>query len=237
MKKLNIFYYATIWSFIIGICCATYLNLINFIINFVWHVLFDKLPVPSQALPFFICIPFGFIIGILIKRLGSYPLTIEEVLMSVKQEGKINYHNWWKSLTLGLISLAAGGSIGPEASTTVLGSGMVNWLGDRLRLIAYSSDWKWNHFWDTIVSKKQLKKLPKFSSLFKSKLHQKVFCLIMVMIGVVGAAIVFKLFPEEGLFGIHHRHILWQWRYSMYVIILLIASFFDINDHGVFLDV
>ena len=45
-----------------------------------------KLPVPSQALPFFICIPFGFIIGILIKRLGSYPLTIEEVLMSVKQE-------------------------------------------------------------------------------------------------------------------------------------------------------
>lgn len=77
--------------------------------------------------------------------------------MSVKQEGKINYHNWWKSLTLGLISLAAGGSIGPEASTTVLGSGMVNWLGDRLRLIAYSSDWKWNHFWDTIVSKKQLK--------------------------------------------------------------------------------
>lgn len=53
MKKLNIFYYATIWSFIIGICCATYLNLINFIINFVWHVLFDKLPVPSQALPFF----------------------------------------------------------------------------------------------------------------------------------------------------------------------------------------
>lgn len=94
--------------------------------------MFDKLPVPSQALPFFICIPFGFIIGILIKRLGSYPLTIEEVLMSVKQEGKINYHNWWKSLTLGLISLAAGGSIGPEASTTVLGSGMVNWLGDRL---------------------------------------------------------------------------------------------------------
>ena len=86
MKKLNIFYYATIWSFIIGICCATYLNLINFIINFVWHVLFDKLPVPSQALPFFICIPFGFIIGILIKRLGSYPLTIEEVLMSVKQD-------------------------------------------------------------------------------------------------------------------------------------------------------
>ena len=224
MKKLNIFYYATIWSFIIGICCATYLNLINFIINFVWHVLFDKLPVTSQALPFFICIPFGFIIGILIKRLGSYPLTIEEVLMSVKQEGKINYHNWWKSLTLGLISLAAGGSIGPEASTTVLGSGMVNWLGDRLRLIAYSSDWKWNHFWDTIVSKKQLKKLPKFSSLFKSKLHQKVFCLIMVMIGVVGAAIVFKLFPEEGLFGIHHRHILWQWRYSMYVIIPLIVG-------------
>lgn len=33
MKELNIFYYATIWSFIIGICCATYLNLINFIIN------------------------------------------------------------------------------------------------------------------------------------------------------------------------------------------------------------
>ncbi len=85
IKHSHTFAYIFHSSFIIGICCATYLNLINFIINFVWHVLFDKLPVPSQALPFFICIPFGFIIGILIKRLGSYPLTIEEVLMSVKQ--------------------------------------------------------------------------------------------------------------------------------------------------------
>ena len=35
-------------------------------------------------------IPFGFIIGILIKRLGSYPLTIEEVLMSVNYIYGIN---------------------------------------------------------------------------------------------------------------------------------------------------
>ena len=40
-------------------------------INFVWHVLFDKLPVPSQALPFFICIPFGFIITCIVGFLSS----------------------------------------------------------------------------------------------------------------------------------------------------------------------
>ncbi|WP_297953906.1 chloride channel protein [uncultured Lactobacillus sp.] len=33
----------------------------------------------------------------------------------------------------------------------------------------------------------------------------------LTIIGILGAALVFKLFPEEGVFGIHHRIINWQW--------------------------
>lgn len=122
--------YAIVWSAIIGMLTAGYLNLINWIIRRIWG---PYLLTGAIWYPFIICIPFGFLIGFLNKKLGDYPLTIKKVLYSVKKEGKVNYHDWWKTAVLGLSSLGAGGSIGPEASTTVLVSSMINWLGDRLR--------------------------------------------------------------------------------------------------------
>lgn len=146
-----------------------YLNLINYVIDFIWgyfnhHNNFSLRP----AYPFLICIPFGIIIGFLVKKLGSYPLTIEEVLHDVRKSGKLDYHSWWKSFTLGLLSLGAGGSIGPEASTTVLTSGMINWLGDKIRLMTthYKS---WVHFWQIGIDKDTLLQSPKFSELFRTK--------------------------------------------------------------------
>ena len=76
-KSINILIFSGIWSFIIGILTALYLNLINYVIDFIWgyfnhHSNFSLRP----AYPFLICIPFGIIIGFLVKKLGSYPLTM-----------------------------------------------------------------------------------------------------------------------------------------------------------------
>lgn len=124
--KINIGIYAIIWSLIIGILTAGYLNLVNWVINIIWNEFFSSPTEFKTWYPFIICLPFGFLIGFLSHKLGNYPLTIEEVLTKVRMRGKLDYHNWWKSFTLGLLVLGAGGSVGPEASTTVLTSSMIN---------------------------------------------------------------------------------------------------------------
>ena len=223
-KSISILIVSGIWSFIIGILTALYLNLINYVIDFIWgyfnhHSNFSLRP----AYPFLICIPFGIIIGFLVKKLGSYPLTIEEVLHDVRKSGKLDYHSWWKSFTLGLLSLGAGGSIGPEASTTVLTSGMINWLGDKIRLMTthYKS---WVHVWQIGIDKDTLLQSPKFSELFRTKNQKKWFITFNILIGLIGTILIFKLFPEEGAFGIHERPIHWSWTILWYSLIPLIGG-------------
>ena len=147
------------------------------------------------------------------------------MLHDVQKNGKLNYHSWWKSFTLGLLSLGAGGSIGPEASTTVLTSGMINWLGDKIRLMTdhYKS---WVHFWQVRVDKDELLDSPKFSELFNSKKYKKWFIAFNILIGLVGTIFIFKLFPEEGAFGIHERPIHWSWTILWYSLIPVIGGMF-----------
>ena len=112
------------------------------------------------------CIPLGFLIGFLNERWGKYPLTIEQSADAGKDEnGQLNYHNWWKSFILGLLALGAGGSIGPEASTTVLTSSMINWLGDRMRW-ATSMRQKVS-LWHGKMQTQDLARDPRFSQLLK----------------------------------------------------------------------
>lgn len=43
-------------------------------------------------------------------------------------------------MTLGLFVLGGGGDIGPEASTTALTAGMVNWMGDHIKQAWYATN-------------------------------------------------------------------------------------------------
>lgn len=210
--RISISTYAIIWSFIIGTITAGYLNLVNWVIDLIWHDYLRSAGDIHIWYPFVVCIPLGFLIGFLSHHLGSYPLTIEEVITKVRINGQLDYHYWWKSFTLGLLVLGAGGSIGPEASTTVLTSSMINWLGDRLRWAIYCrhTDQPTN-IWTGRLNHHQLAAAPRFTELFHSKRQRTATITFLVVIGVLGAAVIFKLFPEEGVFGIHHHLINWQW--------------------------
>ena len=212
LRKINMIIYALTWSIIIGMVTAAYLNLVNWVIDLVWHEYLRSSRGLNCWYPFIICIPAGFLIGFLSQHLGDYPLTIEEVLTQIRLHGRLNYHHWWKSFALGLLVLAAGGSIGPEASTTVLTGSMINWLGDRLRWARFClSSGQAKRIWLRKMDQQQLKKAPTFSQLFESKRQRLISVGLLVIIGISGAALVFKLFPEEGVFGIHHHLISWQW--------------------------
>ncbi|AWD61437.1 voltage-gated chloride channel family protein [Limosilactobacillus reuteri] len=63
------------------------------------------------------------------------------------------------------MALGAGGSIGPEASTTVLTSSMINWLGDRMRCWAASMRQQVS-LWHGKMQTQDLVRAPRFSQLF-----------------------------------------------------------------------
>lgn len=84
--RLKIGIYAVVWSLIIGMLTAAYLNLVNWVIDLVWHQYLDP-AVSSKWYPFLVCIPLGFSIGFLNERWGNYPLTIEQVLTQVRLKG------------------------------------------------------------------------------------------------------------------------------------------------------
>lgn len=52
---------------------------------------------------------------------------------------------------------------------------------------------------------------PRFSQLFKSKKQEKLIVTLLVLAGIAGAAFIFKLFPEERIFGLHNRLIHYSW--------------------------
>lgn len=208
--RLNLGLYTTFWSFVIGIATASYLNLVNWLIELVWHSYLHGNNGLDRWYPFLVCGLGGAVIGWLNRRWGDYPWTIEQVLSKVRIRGWLDYHQWWKSMVLGLLVLSFGGSIGPEASTAVLTGSMVNWLGDRLRWARVSSSvHPARHLWGGRMNPVQLKRAPRFSKLFPSKVVCRATVTGLTIIGVLGAGIIFKLFPEKGAFGIHHQLIQW----------------------------
>lgn len=83
---------------------------------------------------------------------------------------------------------------------------MINWLGDRLR---WASQFNKN-IWFAKMPEQELEKSDKFGSLFSNKKVEKLIITLLTLVGVVGAAFIFKLFPEKGVFGIHNRIIFWS---------------------------
>lgn len=225
LLKLNIMIYTAVWCFIIGIITAGYLDLVNWTIHFVWKDVGALIPV-APLRPFLICIPFGLVIGYLNKHLGNYPLTIGDVLGEIHLNGRIQYRKWWKNMLLGLLALGGGGDIGPEASTTALTTGVVNWMGDRIKVAAKSSSTSFKEqckiLWVQPLNQIEARK-GTFKSLFKDEKRYRAFIIYGILIAILGLGLFFKFFPQEGISGIHHPQITWQWQ-GIFTLILAILG-------------
>ena len=194
-RQLNLGIYAIVWSFVIGVATASYLNFVNWLIELVWHSYLHGDNAFGRWYPFLVCGLGGGLVGWLNRHWGNYPWTIEQVLSKVRLHGELDYHQWWKSLVLGLLVLGLGGSVGSEASTAVLTGSMINWLGDRLRWEKSSSSVQpARNLWSGRMDPVQLKQAPRFSALFHSKAERLATVTALTIVGVVGASIIFKLF-------------------------------------------
>lgn len=71
--------------------------------------------------------------------------------------------------------------------------------------------------WLTPLNKKHIQN-GTFKSLFKNSKRYKMYILYSICCGIIGLGIFFKHFPQEGVFGLHHPNIQWQWQGLLVII-------------------
>lgn len=205
-------------------------NTINFVIHLVWHTIPHMIHLSDQWRVPVICMSFSLFIGLAQKYIGPYPLTIAEILDETKIKGYFPYSNWKKILFSGLLILGSGASIGPEASASGLVAGIVYWFGCRFKLIndqaaVYEQKSNLEQLRAIILTRYNRKQHPKtLSQYFPSKKLQRLFVWGWRIIGLVGFFAYFHFFPQEGVIGLHHPAIHWQWQGLILVIPALIVG-------------
>ncbi|GFZ26515.1 chloride channel protein [Lactobacillus corticis] len=230
--KLNHAIYIIFFSIVLGFATAGYLDLVNRLIELMWTSFPETAGLSAKWLPILLCPLFGIVIGLFNNKLGDYPLTIAETLAEVKKTNHFAYQNWWKTMLLGLLALTGGGSIGPEASTTVLLTGMIVWLGDRIKrmdlhqqelaTMPFLSQLKF--IWLGRLDKAELAAARHVYDIYGGKKVAKVLYTLLTAIGFVGYFGYGKLFPEDNPLGIHHAHYVYHWENLWMVIPAIIVG-------------
>lgn len=232
LKTLT-FIYMSFWSIVIGAVIGLYLQTINWLIDFVWKVLPKVLHIPYHWTTWCILLPMGIIIGVSQHYVGQYPLTIGEVLGEVKMKGHFTYHRWMRIVFNGLLILGAGGSIGPEASASGIAAGMIYWLGCRYKLVmsqqanlASLSTWRQIRIITTARIKNHQEQVDShpITNYFDRPKTKKSAYTVWTLFGILGMLAFFKLFPQEGVIGIHTPTIHWQWQGLLVIIPAMIAG-------------
>lgn len=73
----------------------------------------------------------GLIVGLIAKYFGSAMGGLEDIVEKISQKGSIPWRDVPRTLTIGLISVCSGASLGPEAPSTVASAGASSWLGEK----------------------------------------------------------------------------------------------------------
>ena len=75
-----------------------------------------------------VCLAGGLLVGLLLKRFGDHSSIFGEIMHEFGKTGRFDYRNAPGIVLTAFVSLAAGGSLGPEAPLADACSGIGTWL-------------------------------------------------------------------------------------------------------------
>ena len=134
LRYLSFCILTLIMGFIAGALCRALLQVMNLGINLIWDKLPEALGLGNDliyTLP--VCLAGGLIIGLMQKKYGVLPDTMEQVIGRIKKEGKYPYDRLHIIAISFLLPLLFGGSVGPEAGLTGFIAGLCYLIGDKLK--------------------------------------------------------------------------------------------------------
>ena len=99
-----------------------------------WETVAEELELDPRLFTVLVCTFGGLLVGLLVKHFGDHNGIFAEVMQEFGKTGRFDYRNAPGIVITALVSLIAGGSLGPEAPLADASGGLGTWLADRLKL-------------------------------------------------------------------------------------------------------
>lgn len=233
--KFNLVYliYSSILAFVVGVTSAVFLEIVSFLINFIWVLIPAQVQL-GKFYPLVIGLIGGGLVFLVQKHWGDYPKTLHEMTMELKTKHRVEYQNGsiFKNFFSALVVLGFGASLGPEAALSSILGGMITWIGDRLKLARNQKDELINLGIGAMMAavfRAPLVVFGETEELVTSKTKRYLLNGFSTAIGFLGFILTKKMFPEASIFAIRIPKISWDFR-VLYLIIpaLLLGILFAI---------
>lgn len=125
-----------ILGFVSAVVTFVFITISNQLTALVWDSAASILGLETYAWLFtlLVCTLGGLLVGLLVKIFGDHEAIFFMILQEFGKTGRFNYRNVPGILITALVSLVAGGSMGPEAPLADACGGIGTWVSDRLKL-------------------------------------------------------------------------------------------------------
>jgi H+/Cl- antiporter ClcA len=111
-----------------------FIALVHQSIHLLWVEFAHMLGIDQRIFTLLVCLAGGLIVGLLLKRFGDHSSIFAEIMKEFGRTGRFDYRHAPGIVITAFVSLAAGGSLGPEAPLADASGGLGTWFADRLKL-------------------------------------------------------------------------------------------------------
>ena len=131
---IRLMIFVAIMGFVSAVITFIFITISNQLTALVWDNLSPVLGLDPRIFTFILCTLGGLLVGLLVKIFGDHNAIFFELLREFGKTGRFNYRNAPGILLTALVSLASGGSLGPEAPLADACGGLGTLASDKLNL-------------------------------------------------------------------------------------------------------
>ena len=127
-RTLKLYTFSALFGIIGAILTIGTVYILDELIKLVWeHGFNTDLSNPSRTIAsLFVLLAFGLVIGLYSKKFGTAKSSIESVIEDALEHGYTDWRRGAKEVVTGLLSIASGASLGPEAPAAVVTAGVAS---------------------------------------------------------------------------------------------------------------
>jgi H+/Cl- antiporter ClcA len=133
-RTLKLYIISAIFGIIGGLLTISTIFVLDFIINTIWGKLVGiDVDNPTRTYASIIAILlFGLLIGVFSKKFGAAKGSIETVIDDALEKGEVDPKVAFKNVIIALLSIGSGASLGPEAPSAMIASGVTSFAAKGL---------------------------------------------------------------------------------------------------------